>query len=125
MAMRMLALGFVCSWFCVHALAADQADSDETVFELGAGITPPAVIHQVPPNSSPGSRGIKIEGVVAIELVVSSQGLPKNLRVVRSLDKDVDRSALDAVKEWRFSPARKDKKPVAVRITLEIRFHDM
>jgi len=37
----------------------------------------------------------------------------------------VDQSAIDAVQEWRFDPARKDDKPVAVKIAVEIRFHDM
>jgi protein TonB len=41
------------------------------------------------------------------------------------LDKDVDQSALDAVKQWRFQPAKKDGKAVAVRITIEIQFRDM
>jgi TonB family protein len=41
------------------------------------------------------------------------------------VDKDVDQNALDAVREWRFEPARKGDKPVAVRLTIEIRFHDV
>jgi len=45
--------------------------------------------------------------------------------VVRSLDADVDESAVKAVQEWRFEPARKDGNPVAVRVTVEIRFHDL
>lgn len=60
-----------------------------------------------------------------IGLIVSSRGLPSRVHVVRSLDKDVDESALEAVREWRFEPGKKNGSPVAVRVTIEIRFHDL
>lgn len=66
-----------------------------------------------------------MDGTVTIGLVVTSKGEPKNLRVIKGLDKDVDQSAVDAVEQWRFAPAKKDDKPVAVRISLEIAFHSM
>jgi len=44
---------------------------------------------------------------------------------MRSLDKDIDQAAVDAVRQWRFDPAKKEGKPVAVRVSVEIRFHDM
>ncbi len=100
-------------------------DTDEPVFDLGQGITPPKLIHQVSPKPDSGAQGFRISGVVLIGLTVSSHGLPVNVHVVRSVDKDIDQSAVDAVREWRFEPARKDDKPVAVRLTVEIRFHDV
>jgi len=66
-----------------------------------------------------------VDGSVTIGLVVSSKGLPRDLRVLKGLDKDVDQSAVDAVEQWRFAPAQKDDKPVAVRINVEIEFHSM
>jgi TonB family protein len=35
---------------------------------------------------------------------------------------DFDQAAIDAVKTWRFEPARRDKEPVAVWVTLPVRF---
>lgn len=102
----------------------NDADSGEKVYDLGPGITQPRVTKQVMPHYS-DAHGVRVEGSVTIALVVSSGGLPKNPRVVKGIDKDVDQSALDAVAQWRFDPARKDDKPVAVRITLEIEFHSM
>ena len=64
-------------------------------------------------------------GSVIIALVVSSKGLPKDPHIVKSLDKDLDQSAVDAVKEWRFAPAQKDGKAIAVRVSVQIQFHDM
>jgi protein TonB len=99
--------------------------SDEQVYELGAGIAPPRVTHQVNPQYPENLRGVRVEGVVGIGVVVTSKGIPDNPQVVKSLDKQVDRCAVEAVKQWRFAPAQKQGKPVAVRIMIELEFHSM
>ena len=90
---------------------------------MGNGVTTPRVTHQVDPEHP--ARGFRISGTVLIGLVITSHGEPKDVHVVRSLEKDVDQAAVDAVKQWHFEPAMKEGKPVAVRISVEIRFHDM
>jgi protein TonB len=71
------------------------------------------------------ARGFRIAGTVLIGLVVSSRGLPHDVRVVQSLQKELDQSAITAVQQWRFEPARKASGAVAVRVTIEIRFQDL
>jgi protein TonB len=79
----------------------------------------------VTPQTQPDARGFRLSGVVVVGLVVSSRGEPKDVHVVTSLDKDVDQTAVEAVKQWTFAPARKADQAVAVRITVEIRFHSL
>ncbi len=98
---------------------------DERVYDIGPGITPPRVTHQVAPVTKPDSRGFRLSGTVVVGLVVSSRGEPRNIHVVKSLDKEVDQTAVDAVRQWTFEPARKGDQPVAVRISVEIRFHSL
>jgi TonB family protein len=95
----------------------------EKVYDLGPGITPPKVVRQVAPEHP--SEGFRIAGSVLVGLVVGSHGDPKDVRILRSLEKSVDQSAVEAVKQWRFEPAKKGGDPVAVRLSIEIRFHDM
>jgi TonB family protein len=66
-----------------------------------------------------------VVGSVTVALVVSSKGRPKEVRVVKGLDPDIDQSTVEAVEQWRFTAAQKDGKPVAVRISLDIAYHDM
>jgi TonB family protein len=108
---------------CSAWLATGQTD-DETVYDLGPGVTPPRVTKQVNPHYST-NRGVRAEGSVLIALVVSSKGLPKDPHVIKGLDKDLDESAVNAVKEWRFAPAQKNGEPIAVRVSVQIQFHDM
>jgi TonB family protein len=35
----------------------------------------------------------------------------------------LDEKALEAVKQWRFEPAKKDNQPVAVQLSVEVNFH--
>jgi periplasmic protein TonB len=109
------------------AFAAPQAppDAGEPVLDIGPGITPPRVTHQVAPLNKPDARGFRLSGTVVVGLIVTSHGEPKDVHVVTSLDKDVDQTAVEAVRQWSFAPARKGDQPVAVRITVEIRFHSL
>jgi periplasmic protein TonB len=102
----------------------DDGDQKEDVYDLGPGVVPPRIIKQAAPRPST-ARGVRVVGSVTIALVVSSKGMPRDVHVLKGLDKDVDQSAVAAVEQWRFAPAQKDGKPVAVRITLEISFHEM
>jgi TonB family protein len=123
---RTLILSFVIVSAINVSAALGGPTDDEPVLDIGPGITPPRVTHQVTPVNKPDDdRGFRISGTVLVGLVVSSQGEPKDVHVVKSLDKDIDQSAVDAVKQWRFDPAKKGDKPVAVRISVEIRFPSM
>lgn len=102
----------------------DGDHNEEDVYDLGPGIVPPRIIKQAAPRPST-ARGVRVVGSVTIALVVSSKGMPRDVHVLKGLDKDVDKSAVEAVEQWRFAPAQKEGKPVAVRITLEISFHEM
>ena len=108
---------------CAALFLAAQTD-DEPVYDLGPGITPPRVTKQVNPHYAT-DHGVRAVGSVTIALVVSSKGLPKDPHVVKGLDKDLDESAVQAVKEWRFAPAQKDGKAIAVRVSVQLQFHEM
>jgi TonB family protein len=102
----------------------ETRSSEETVYDLGPGVTPPRLLHQVRPERG-DAPGFRLKGKVVITLVVTSAGQPSRLKVIESIDNDVDQSALRAVEQWRFAPARKDGKAVAVRVTVEISFNDI
>jgi TonB family protein len=103
----------------------DTAKTEEPVYSLNDDIVPPRIVRQVNPQYSSGSHGINVEGSVVVETVVSSQGTPTNVHVVKSLHKDVDAAAVEAVEQWAFAPGKKNGKPVAVRLQIEIHFHPM
>ena len=72
------------------------------------GVTYPAPKYSPRPNYTAGAMARKVQGVVSLEAIVEADGSLQRLRVVRSLDDELDLMAVDAVRSWRFRPARRD-----------------
>jgi TonB family protein len=86
-------------------------------------MVPPKPIYQPEPEFSEASREKKEQGHVQIAMVVGTDGLPRDLKVICSSIPDSNQNALEAVKQWKFSPATKDGTPVAAAMAVEIDFH--
>ena len=61
-------------------------------------------------------------GTVVLDVVIRQDGDSKVVRVVRSLDPDLDDSAVRAIEQWRFTAAVKNGVPVKVRMNAEVKF---
>ncbi|MGB8014093.1 MAG: energy transducer TonB [Terriglobales bacterium] len=92
------------------------------VFHVGGGVSAPKVIYQPDPEYSEEARKAKFQGTCVLWLVVGPDGKPRDIRVSRTLGLGLDEKAMEAVKNWRFEPAYKDGKPVAVSINVEVSF---
>ena len=57
-----------------------------------------------------------------VSLVVDENGVPRNVKVVRSLDPGLDQKAIEAVQQWKFRPGQKDGNPVAVQAQIQVTF---
>jgi hypothetical protein len=60
--------------------------------------------------------------VSTIALVVDPKGMPRELCVQHSAEYDLDKAAAASVWQYRFEPATKDGKPVAKRLSIEVKF---
>ncbi len=92
-------------------------------FRVGGGVSAPKAIYAPDPEYSEEARKVKHMGTVVLWLVVGPDGKPRDIRVLRTLGLGLDEKAIEAVKNWRFEPAMKDGKPVAVQINVEVNFH--
>ncbi len=59
---------------------------------------------------------------VVLALTVDPDGSPYHVRVKKGYSRELDRQALEAVKKWEFTPAKKDGRPVGVMIEIEVAF---
>jgi len=92
------------------------------VFHVGGGVSAPRVIFQPDPEYSEEARKAKYQGTCVLGLVVGPDGRPRDIHIVRSLGLGLDEKAIEAVSRWKFDPAVKDGKPVAVAISVEVDF---
>ncbi len=89
---------------------------------LPADAQVPRLLHEVKPQYTEGAMRRKAQGVVDVEAVVEADGSVRPLRVVKSLDEELDAQALAAVQQWKFEPALLDGKPVPCRVSIELTF---
>jgi TonB family protein len=92
------------------------------VYRVGGGVSAPRAIYSPDPEYSDEARKAKYQGNVVLWCVVGADGRPHEVRVARSLGMGLDERAMDKVRTWRFEPALKDGKPVAVQINIEVNF---
>jgi periplasmic protein TonB len=93
------------------------------LYAVGNGVSMPRAIYSPEPEFSEEARRVKLQGEVTLLATIGADGLPRNLTVVRSLGMGLDEKALEKVRTWRFDPARKDGRPVAVQMNIIVNFH--
>ncbi len=92
------------------------------VYHVGGGVLPPKVLYDPEPDYSDEARKVKRQGSVILWVVVGTDGRPHEIKVQRSLGMGLDEKAVEAVRRWKFEPARKDGQAVAVQIFVEVSF---
>lgn len=86
------------------------------------GVTAPTLIYKTEPEYSEEARKAKYQGTVTLACVVGADGRARGCKTEHDIGMGLDQKALEAVRQWKFSPAEKDGKPVAVAINIEVAF---
>jgi TonB family protein len=92
------------------------------LFRVGGGVSAPRALDTPDPEYSEEARKAKYQGTVVLWLIVDPSGKPRDVKVARALGMGLDQKAIEAVRNWKFEPAMKDGKPVAVQINVEVNF---
>ena len=88
---------------------------------VGGNVPPPTKIRNVPPTYPVEAQRAGVQGVVIIEATIGEDGKVRDA-VVRQSIPQLDQAALDAVKQWEFTPTVVDGKPVPVIMTVSVQF---
>jgi protein TonB len=91
-------------------------------YRPGSGIEAPELVREVKPDYTEEARRRNLTGDVLLEIVVRSDGRVGSVRVVRGLGSGLDERAADAVRQWRFTPARRHGTPVDVVVEVAVEF---
>lgn len=87
----------------------------------GGSISRPERIHYVAPEYPALARAARREGTVILEAVLDTDGNVREARVLRSVPL-LDDAALEAVRQWRFTPTLLNGEPVPVVLTVTVVF---
>lgn len=100
------------------AIAALASTPEQTYLETcrkEPGIPVPITV--VSPTVGPGFAGSSVQ----VLFVVGADGKPAEISTESAADEMVTTAVVEAVKQWRFLPAKVDGKPVATKVVLPVR----
>lgn len=106
----------------VDALAAasdDQPASKSGPITVKSSVMVNQVVHKVTPTYPPDAKKARIQGKVVLDAIISKTGEVENLKVV-SGPKELQQSALDAVRQWLYKPYLMNGEPVEVKTTINV-----
>jgi len=81
----------------------------------------PKKVVDVRPQYPEIARAARVEGTIIMEAVLDTSGRVTQLRLLRSVPM-LDQAALDAVRQWRYTPSLYGGRPVSVLMTITVRF---
>jgi periplasmic protein TonB len=122
-----------CSFLVAQAAhESPKAAKPGKIYHIGGDVKAPRVILAPQPvldddekeiaRENIGKRAVDV-GSTSLLIVVAEDGSVRSVKVSRSLNRDLDTKAVEAVKTWRFEPGTKKGIPVAVELGVNVDFH--
>jgi protein TonB len=89
---------------------------------VGGAVSRPEVIYMVHPVYTELARKARLQGSVIVKAIIDERGRVTNVEILKPLPMGLDKSAADAVQQWRFRPATLKGRPVKVYYSLTVNF---
>ena len=103
----------------------DQAaalPSADPVYDLSQLDQIPTPRYQAKPVYPPALKQAGVTGEATVGFIVDSEGITRNVYVVKSTHADFATAAVEAVVKWKFNPGQKGGKVVNTRMQVPIVF---
>ena len=108
----------------LHAAALASSDRQSLAGETGQEekTVPPNIVRSTHAPYTDSALRQGIEGTVVLMVIVRQDGSVGAMSVSKSLEESLDRSALRAVRNWKFDPTTRGGKPVDVVVEISVDF---
>jgi TonB family protein len=87
-----------------------------------SGISAPVALRKVDPKYPPEFRTSHVDGEVLLYAIIRKDGSVDSIQLVHSVDPRLDANAMEALAQWKFSPAEKHGEPVDIEAVVHIPF---
>jgi TonB family protein len=101
--------------------AAARAKPKVAPIRVGGKIKPPTKIKDVKPVYPDIAQSARVAGTVIVEATIGADGKVIDAKILRSIPM-LDKAALDAVRQWEYTPTLLNGVPVPVVLTVTITF---
>ncbi|QHN05173.1 TonB family protein [Granulicella sp. WH15] len=105
------------------APASPAADikTGKSSIRVSTGVIQPTLIQRADISYSPRDLSLNPDdNKVVVGMLVDEQGHTKDVSIVKSVNPVIDGRVLEAVRQFRFEPARLDSQIIPVRVNLSI-----
>ena len=89
---------------------------------VGGSVRAPTQISKVQPAYPPDALAARVQGIVILEAVIGIDGRVMDAKVLRSVPQ-LDQAAIDAVRQWVYTPTLLNGAPVPVIMTVTVTFN--
>ena len=97
------------------------ASVDPAQVRVGGDIKEPKKIKDVKPVYPESAKAAGVQGIVIIEIIIGTDGSVNEAKVLRPVP-ELDRAAIDAVMQWKYTPTLLNGEPVKVIMTVTVTF---
>jgi TonB family protein len=111
----------VLSLFALASLVPAVALAQQQPVRVGGNVKAPERIRYVVPAYPEEAKAAGVSGIVIAEAVVGPDGSVTDAHVIRSIAL-LDQAALDAIKQWKYTPTTLNGVPVPVIMTVTVNF---
>jgi protein TonB len=101
--------------------APQMAALDQAPLRVGGEIREPKLLQHVPATYPDIAQAANVQGIVILETTVGGDGRVADVKVLRSSPL-LDQAAIDAVRQWVYTPTLLNGKPVPVVMTVTVNF---
>ena len=88
----------------------------------GGIIRPPQKVHNVAPTYPAIAQAARVSGTVILDALITEDGSVRDVKLLRSVAL-LDAAAIEAVRQWRFTPTLLNGVPVQVIMTVTVTFN--
>jgi len=85
-------------------------------------LSAPLAVRKVDPKYPSSLVTARVEGEVVLYAIIRADGSVDSIQVLKSLDPELDRNAIEAFSRWKFSPATRDGSPIDLEAVVHIPF---
>jgi periplasmic protein TonB len=88
---------------------------------VGTNVKAPVKLKEVAPVYPEKARRARIQGLVILDCTVDAEGVVTDAKILRPIS-ELNDAAIDAVKQWRYEPAKVGGVAVPIRLAVSVNF---
>jgi protein TonB len=87
------------------------------------GTEPPVPVRTVAPKFPDEMKRLGTSGLVTVSCMIDEKGNVSDPKIVKASNDAFSEPAMEALKKWKFKPAKKDGEAIAIRVNIPVQFN--